>query len=112
MLYNLKDIGENCRRFREKNGITQEELAHRIGKNQSDISKFETGKGNNTHLEVFIKYIDALDMSILDAFGTSNAPTESEETQILIKYYQKLNNEDRIAVINHTAGLLSLHYND
>lgn len=36
-------FGENLRLLRESVGLTQDELAHRLGKTQKTISKIETG---------------------------------------------------------------------
>lgn len=36
-------FGENLRLLREAAGLTQDELAHRLGKTQKTISKIETG---------------------------------------------------------------------
>lgn len=40
----MGSIGENIKYFREKAGLSQNQLAHRIGKARSSISQYESGK--------------------------------------------------------------------
>ena len=40
------NIGEKLRSLRQKNNLTQKELAERTGINQADISKLENGTAN------------------------------------------------------------------
>ena len=37
-------LGENIRRFRKREGMTQEQIAEKAGINQKQISKIESGR--------------------------------------------------------------------
>lgn len=60
---NKLDLGYKIRQARERLGITQQELASRIGTRQSNISRLEFGNYNFT-VEMLRKIADALDMSL------------------------------------------------
>ena len=46
----LKDIGEKVRKKRSDLGISQTELAHRIGKDQQSIHRLESGNINPSYI--------------------------------------------------------------
>lgn len=46
----LKDLGAKIRTIRKEMGITQEQLAHSIGKDQQSIQRLEAGNINPTYV--------------------------------------------------------------
>lgn len=46
----LKDLGAKIRTIRKEKGITQEQLAHSIGKDQQSIQRLEAGNINPTYV--------------------------------------------------------------
>ncbi len=44
-----KELGKNIKKAREEEGITQEELAEKVGVHVSYISRIERGVANPTH---------------------------------------------------------------
>lgn len=44
-----KQLGKNVKEAREKAGLTQEELAEKIGLHASSVSRIERGVANPTH---------------------------------------------------------------
>jgi predicted transcriptional regulator len=45
---------------REKLGITQTELAHRMGVTQSRVAGLESGRGKNLELRTYVRWVTAL----------------------------------------------------
>ncbi len=105
MHYDTGMIGNNCRKFREKTGLSQENVAAMIGKHQSDISRFENGKSKGVHLDLFLAYLDAVGMTALDAFVSSQIGTNQEMMETLIYNFDKLSLDDKHAVIRMIIGL-------
>ncbi len=56
---------------REKTGLTQKQLAERTGISQSDISKFESGRGNPS-LKTLRRLADGLGMNLKIEFQPSH----------------------------------------
>jgi transcriptional regulator with XRE-family HTH domain len=46
----LKDLGERIRTIRKEKGITQQQLAHTIGKDQQSIQRLEAGNINPSYI--------------------------------------------------------------
>lgn len=61
-------IGENIKRIRKKQGLTQKELGERLGGiSQQQIGQWETGKAN-PKIETIQKIAQALDVSLYELF--------------------------------------------
>lgn len=52
-----KNIGEILKVAREQKGLTQEQLAFRVNKKRSYISKIEGVKGNNINVQTLIEIV-------------------------------------------------------
>ena len=61
----LKNIGASIRRVRTEKGLTQTELAHRVGKDQQSIQRLESGNINAT-LYYLSEIAKGLDMQFED----------------------------------------------
>lgn len=59
------ELLESLIKAREKAGITQEELAQRIGTKQTAISRWEQGGFNNATLSTLKKIAEALDTRLV-----------------------------------------------
>ena len=55
---NRKSIGQIIKRARLAKNLTQNELAERIGKQRSYISRVETDSGDNIKIHTFIDIIE------------------------------------------------------
>lgn len=62
----MNSIGEKIKEARKAKGLTQDELAKRLGVNRVAISNYEKGKNNPTH-ENLIKLSDILDVQLLES---------------------------------------------
>lgn len=56
-------IGKNIKRLREKRGLTQVQLANKIGSTQPAIARLEAGK-HNTKLDYLAKIAKALGLKL------------------------------------------------
>lgn len=52
-----KNIGEILKVAREQKGLTQEQLAFKVDKKRSYISKIESVKGNNIKVQTLIEIV-------------------------------------------------------
>ncbi|MEK6528879.1 MAG: helix-turn-helix transcriptional regulator [Nitrospirota bacterium] len=59
------ELLESFIKAREKTGITQEELAKKIGTKQPALSRLERGRFTKATLETLKKIADALDMKLV-----------------------------------------------
>lgn len=60
-----KTIGSNIRMVRKATGISQTELANRVGSDKSAISRYENGR-QKLSLETLMRVADALDVDLVD----------------------------------------------
>lgn len=69
----VSDVGNELRKLRVLSGLTQEEMAARLGIRQAAISKFE--KGRDVYLSTVERYVAALGASLrVDAVFPADAP--------------------------------------
>jgi ribosome-binding protein aMBF1 (putative translation factor) len=68
----MASFGGNVRKRREQLGLTQTELADRIGVNQAEISRIERGRRNPTISAVF-ELNAALGVNLFEYFGELNS---------------------------------------
>ncbi|WP_299096990.1 helix-turn-helix transcriptional regulator [uncultured Winogradskyella sp.] len=66
----LKEFGNNLRKIRKHKGITQEELAFKIGLEISQISRIERGILNST-ISTAYEIASALNVDLKDLFDFS-----------------------------------------
>lgn len=88
------DIGLNIKRYRKEKGLTQEELASKIGKSTITIRKYESGDILPSFYNV-TKIAAVLGISSTDIIGEVEEYTGSD-----------INREDKKEMINHPQ-----HYN-
>ena len=88
------DIGLNIKKYRKEKGLTQEDLANKIGKSKSTIEKYENGSVLPSIFNV-AKIAIVLGISNTDIIGEVEEYTGSD-----------VNREDKKEMINHPQ-----HYN-
>ena len=86
------DIGEKIKHLRTEKGITQKELANRLGTSQQNLAQYENGK-RNPKLETVRKMADALGVYISDLIVDWNQYSPSEYAQDI------MNDIDRKSVV-------------
>lgn len=53
-----RNIGEMLKQAREEKNLTQEQLAFKVGKKRSYISKLETDYGNNIKIQTLLEIVE------------------------------------------------------
>ena len=76
--YRNNYIGENIRHYREKIGISQSELARRIGKTPGAISQYEAGV-NVPRMPIVEKMADVLGCRVSDIFEPDMGLLDAED---------------------------------
>lgn len=101
-----EEIGTKIRQLRESQGLTQADLAARVGHEQSNISRIENGE-YRVHLETLFTLLAELDVSFGEFF---ELPQQEAFPPILIQMledYRELPEDDRGAVDNLLAFKLT-----
>ena len=101
----MSNIGENIRNLREKNGMSQSELADKIGKSRAAVSQYEHGETipRMGVIEDMARIFGVKKSAIIESnveYGFIHIPTDEE--QELIDLYRKLPNKGKQALL---AGL-------
>ncbi len=83
-----KNISKNIAKYREQKGLSQKELAKRLGVVPSRISNWETG-ANCPTIDILFNVCEILNVSINDIYGVypdSKFILKYEEQEIIKKY--------------------------
>jgi len=67
-MYDLKILGRNVKRSRQLKGLTQEELAKKVGLTKDTISKIERAKQENIGMRYLILIQEELDIAMEELF--------------------------------------------
>lgn len=90
------DIGENIKELRNKNNLTQEELATKTGLSKNAIWNYENNK-RKPNIEILNKIANALNVTVNDLIGNEEIEEAKEidlssiPTKDLIKELNKRN---------------------
>lgn len=79
---------ETIRVARTRKGLTQRELADRVGVSQEQIHRWETGR-LTPRLEAATKIADALDVTLDDLTGRTSPPRPARDVQVLVDELQE-----------------------
>lgn len=119
-------IGERIKEYRERKGITQEELASKIGTKKQTIYKYENNIITNIPSDKIEKIAGALDTTPVVLMGwldiaEQNKPTEAEISRfkantyeaLVIKEMRKMNKAGKIKLLDTAREMnCSPLYND
>lgn len=102
-------VGERIKKARQEKGITQTELAERLGyKSRSSINKIEV-EGRDIPRSMVIKFAQALGVtpSYLMGWEDENGnPNEESETAEFIRLFSQLPKDKQALVVNIIKGFL------
>ena len=105
-------IARNLKHFREQKGLTQRELAAKLGIRHNTISAWENG-ANSVDISVLMQICDLLDVDICEMFPNSKNDTSlfelSEREQYIITLFRKLSEEERLKFIGRLELLAELN---
>lgn len=90
-------IGARISRLRSGQGLTQEELAERIGINPKYLSSIERGKENPT-LQTLIKTSEALDVDFSEMFNLLQSEDQIATKDYIISMIEQAD-EDQLRTI-------------
>ena len=102
----MANMGTNIKNCREKIGMTQEQLAERIGKTRSAVSQYESGK-IVPRMGVVEDLANALMVNKNEIIGTEpvyNGLT-GEESE-LVSLFRKLNGKQRAALLDTARAMV------
>ncbi len=82
-------VGSRIRSLRKDRSLTQADLAHRIGIQQSDLCRMENGE-YKVSLETLFKILSIFEMNIADFFNEDAAAISRDREYEFLRQYQKL----------------------
>lgn len=106
------NLGTNIRHYRRQAGLTQAELAGKVGAKQYAIAKYEKGLHNPTP-EALAKIAQALGIAVGDLYGVNNKNgvvaerkgSGSRREAEIQKIFRDLPAAKQRAVLEHAKGL-------
>ena len=103
----MSKIGENIRRIREANGLTQEELAQRMGyKSKSTINKIELGI-NDIPQSKIVKFANCLNTSPSVLMGWVSEET-NKKNDVLADIVMQLRKDDELLSMVEALAKLNI----
>ena len=105
-------IGENIRKYRKAKGLTQTELAEKLGTTQFVITNYERGRNNPTAAKL-PEIAKALDVGLDQLYGLKSEDRKTEEKEVsgkrreaqIQKIFRELPPAKQRAVLEHAKGL-------
>ena len=82
-------VGSRIRSLRKDRALTQADLAHRIGIQQSDLCRMENGE-YKVSLETLFKILTIFEMNIADFFNEGAAGSARDRDYEFLRQYQRL----------------------
>jgi putative transcriptional regulator len=82
-------VGSRIRSLRKDRALTQADLAHRIGIQQSDLCRMENGE-YKVSLETLFKILSIFEMNIADFFNEEAPGATRDRDYEFVRQYQRL----------------------
>lgn len=107
-------IGHRIKEKRKETGLTQKELAQKVGLSEASISKYEHGKVEDVTHNMLIKFAEVLNVPIswllgIDETPQTPLPSLSAEEKHLIGNFQSLNRTGKNYIIQTMELALSFY---
>lgn len=96
----MTHIGDNIKRIRKQNNISQQELAERCGISKSQISRLESGEQENPQIQTIVAIATALSASLEEVVYGESAETMS----YLSKAIEQLPEDEKLAIRKMIRG--------
>ena len=100
-------VGSRIRSLRKDRALTQADLAHRIGIQQSDLCRMENGE-YKVSLETLFKILSIFEMNIADFFNEDASGTMRDREFEFLRQYQRLSPRAQEEVQNFVQFKLQL----
>ena len=96
-------VGQKIRQLRKERGLTQAELAHRIGVQQSDLCRMENGE-YKVALDTLFRVLGVFGMAIGEFFREETAPTLPTEREAeILRLVRTLDDEGQRDVLDFVS---------
>lgn len=100
------ELGERIRNLRKEKGLTQEELASRLGLQKSAVAKYENGRVTNIKRSTLFNMADILGVSPAQImYGDDRRESTDSGLTRLSGYYSQLNKAGRAKALEHVYDL-------
>jgi transcriptional regulator with XRE-family HTH domain len=94
-------VGEKIRNLRKSQGMTQSELARRIGVQQSDLCRMETGE-YKVALDTLLRILAIFGLDIGDFFRGESVPAPANERELeLLRLFHRLDGSAQDEVLDY-----------
>jgi transcriptional regulator with XRE-family HTH domain len=101
----MANIGANIRRKREELGLSQEELANRVGyKSKSAINKIEQGV-NEVRQNKIVDFANALDTTPSVLMGWVDEPTSKKNDDMVVIVHRMRQDEKFLSIVKKLNDL-------
>lgn len=87
-------VGRKIRRLRKENKLTQNELASRIGIQQSDLSRIERGE-YRVSLDTLFRMLAEFKVSVAEFFGEGDGGAVGPREVLLVQQFNTLQRTDQ-----------------
>ncbi|CDX04162.1 Xre family transcriptional regulator [Desulfitobacterium sp. LBE] len=95
-------VAENLRKYRERKGITQKQLADHLGVRDNTISSWEKGT-NSIDISTLLNICNFLEINLDDIYGISDkkiSPVELTEDELaLVSNFRKLSHDNKMKIL-------------
>lgn len=106
-------LNENIKQYRIKNGLTQEQLAQKLGLKQYVIAKYENGSSNPS-LDLAPKICEVLNITLDELYGIESSlsaeskPKRAKNSRAvqMQEIFDKLTPEVQRAILKQVKGLI------
>jgi transcriptional regulator with XRE-family HTH domain len=93
-------VGQKVRRLRKERGMTQAELASRIGIIQSDLCRMEKGE-YKVGLDTLFRVLEVFGMNIGEFFDEQAGAGPAAQEAEVVDRFRRLSDEARIEVLDY-----------
>jgi len=106
-----EEIAKNILFYRKKAGLTQKELASKLGVKNTAVSNWESGN-NSVDIETLFSACEILGVSLSDIYGQYSGQTVtpqdlSSDEKDLLQNYQTINPEGQKKLLDYSRDLVS-----
>jgi transcriptional regulator with XRE-family HTH domain len=100
MSFNQEKFAKNLRLFRTQAGLTQAELAQKIGVGNTSIANFESGRDHKPSVDILCAIADILNISVSQLLGEAqiNKSTHSSWVTELLPFLESLDHQNQIVI--------------
>ena len=106
-----EEIAKNILFYRKKAGLTQKELASKLGVKNTAVSNWESGN-NSVDIETLFSACEILGVSLSDIYGQYSGQTVIPQSlrpdeKDLLQNYQSINHEGQRKLLDYSRDLVS-----